>query len=187
MGNFILFFQSLFISIIFSSLFSRLLTSAPLITDNALLVLKRYCQDEVNEDLLYFVKLILFFCLKARSYLGMNTLRDMIFRRMNMRDKFLDILLDFTHNENLAVRNNAIRIAKSLHEKEEFKQSIEVRIIRVDEFNRNVRFVLATCIEIFETFNSTTTTRSTIRRREKNVKWRYMDRRFDSTLSSIIS
>ncbi len=32
-----------------SSLFSRLLTSAPLITDNALLVLKRYCQDEVNK------------------------------------------------------------------------------------------------------------------------------------------
>ncbi|CAF5152820.1 unnamed protein product, partial [Rotaria magnacalcarata] len=42
-----------------------------------------------------------------------------------MREKFLDILLDFTHNENLPVRNNAIRIAKSLHEKEEFKQSIE--------------------------------------------------------------
>lgn len=29
-------------------LFSRLLTSAPLITEKALLVLKRYCQDEVN-------------------------------------------------------------------------------------------------------------------------------------------
>jgi len=45
-----------------------------------------------------------------------------------MREKFLDILLDFTHNENVAVRNNAIRIAKNLHEKEEFKQSIEVNI-----------------------------------------------------------
>ncbi|CAF1253475.1 unnamed protein product [Adineta steineri] len=88
-------------------LFSRLLTSAPLITDNALLVLKRYCQDET--------------C----SYLGMNTLRDLIFRRMNMRENFLDILLDFTHNENISVRNNAIRIAKSLHDKEEFKQPIE--------------------------------------------------------------
>ncbi|CAF3368490.1 unnamed protein product [Rotaria sp. Silwood1] len=88
-------------------LFSRLLSTAPLITDNALLVLKRYCQDE------------------TRSYLGMNTLRDLIFRRINMREKFLDILLDFTHNENVSVRNNAIRIAKSLHEKEEFKQSIE--------------------------------------------------------------
>ena len=48
----------------------------------------------------------------------MNTLRDLIFRRINMREKFLDILLDFTHNENISVRNNAIRIAKNLHEKE---------------------------------------------------------------------
>lgn len=66
---------------------------------------------------------------QTRSYLGMNTLRDLIFRRMNMREKFLEILLDFTHNENSTVRNNAIRIAKNLHEKEEFKQSIEVRSI----------------------------------------------------------
>ncbi len=57
----------------------------------------------------------------------MNTLRDLIFRRINMREKFLDILLDFTHNENVSVRNNAIRIAKSLHEKDEFKQAIEVK------------------------------------------------------------
>lgn len=56
----------------------------------------------------------------------MNTLRDLVFRRMNMREKFLEILLDFTHNENITVRNNAIRIAKNLHDKEEFKQSIEV-------------------------------------------------------------
>ncbi len=64
---------------------------------------------------------------KTRSYLGMNTLRDLIYRRMNMREKFLDILLDFTHNENVSVRNNSIRIAKNLHDKEEFKQSIEVK------------------------------------------------------------
>ncbi|CAF4700807.1 unnamed protein product, partial [Rotaria sp. Silwood2] len=55
----------------------------------------------------------------------MNTLRDLIFRRINMHENFLDILLDFTHNENVCVRNNAIRIAKNLHEKEEFKQPIE--------------------------------------------------------------
>lgn len=48
---------------------------------------------------------------------------------MNMREKFLDILLDFTHHENVTVRNNAIRIAKNLHEKEDFKQAIEVRIV----------------------------------------------------------
>jgi symplekin len=108
-----------------SSLFSRLLTSAPLITDNALLVLKRYCQDEVNTR--FFVGKFELFDIQTRSYLGMNTLRDLIFRRINMREKFLEILLDFTHNENVSVRNNGIRIAKNLHEKEEFKQSIEVK------------------------------------------------------------
>ncbi len=98
-----------------------------MITDNALLVLKRYCQDEVNQKVFFSSFPRLIFYLQTRSYLGMNTLRDMIFRRMNMREKFLDILLDFTHNENVSVRNNAIRIAKNLHDKEEFKQSIEVR------------------------------------------------------------
>jgi len=57
---------------------------------------------------------------------------------MNMREKFLDILLDLTHNENISVRNNAIRIAKSLHEKEEFKQSIEVKIERINQFKLNI-------------------------------------------------
>ena len=60
----------------------------------------------------------------------MNSLRDLIFRRLNMREKFLDILLDFTHNENVSVRNNAIRIAKNLHEKEEFKQKSYNEILR---------------------------------------------------------
>ena len=57
----------------------------------------------------------------------MNTLRDLIFRRVNMREQFLAILLDFTHDEIVSVRNNAIRIAKSLHDKDEFRQPIEVR------------------------------------------------------------
>jgi hypothetical protein len=88
----------------------------------------------------------------------MNTLRDLIFRRINMREKFLDILLDFTHNENVSVRNNAIRIAKNLHEKEEFKQSIEVKIYKNKKIRIQIFLILATCIEIFKTFNSTTTT-----------------------------
>ena len=56
----------------------------------------------------------------------MNTLRDLMFRRENMREKFLNILLDFTHNEVASVTSNAIRIAKSLHEKEDLKPLIEV-------------------------------------------------------------
>jgi hypothetical protein len=58
----------------------------------------------------------------------MNTLRDLIFRRVNMREQFLGILLDFTHDESVSVRNNAIRIAKGLHNKDDFRQPIEVRI-----------------------------------------------------------
>ncbi len=89
----------------------------------------------------------------------MNTLRDLIFRRMNMREKFLDILLDFTHNENISVRNNAIRIAKSLHEKEEFKQPIEVNeFFKFKKERNSIEIFLATCVEVFKTFNSTTTT-----------------------------
>ena len=47
---------------VFSSLFSRLLTSAPLITDNALLVLKRYCQDEVRSRVNSFFRVNEFVC-----------------------------------------------------------------------------------------------------------------------------
>lgn len=54
-------FSSLDIHSSFSSLFSRLLTTAPLITDNALLVLRRYCQDEVNEQDDFDLNLISFF------------------------------------------------------------------------------------------------------------------------------
>ena len=72
----------------------------------------------------------------------MNTLRDLIFRRMNMREKFLDILLDFTHHDNIAVRNNAIRIAKNLHEKEEFKQAIEVKISQKRKQRELIGFVV---------------------------------------------
>jgi len=57
-----------------------------------------------------------------------------------MREKFLDILLDFTHNENVSVRNNAIRIAKNLHEKEEFKQSIEVKIKKINKLKLHICF-----------------------------------------------
>jgi hypothetical protein len=81
------------------------------------------------------LKEILSFFFKTRSYLGMNTLRDLIFRRINMREKFLDMLLNFTHHENVPVRNNAIRIAKNLHEKEEFKQSIEVKFESINKLN----------------------------------------------------
>ncbi|CAF3451513.1 unnamed protein product [Rotaria sp. Silwood1] len=91
----------------YDDLFTRLFMSAPLITYNALLILKRYCRDENHSDL------------------GMSILRNLIFQRIIIRDKCLNILLNFTHNENVSVRNKAIHIIKSLHEKNEYQQSIE--------------------------------------------------------------
>lgn len=88
----------------------------------------------------------------------MNTLRDLIFRRTNLREKFLEILLDFTHNETLSVRNNAIRIAKNLHERDEFKQSIEVTktsTIRIRLFS--LLFHSETRVEISQTFDRCST------------------------------
>jgi hypothetical protein len=92
---------------LFVSLFSRLITNVPLITKNALLILKRYCQNEVR--------------------IGMKILHDLIFRRIPMREQLLDILIDLTYNKSLAVRNNAIQFVKNFYEKNEFKQLIEGR------------------------------------------------------------
>ncbi|CAF0762345.1 unnamed protein product [Rotaria sordida] len=102
-------------------LFSRLFISAPLITDNALFILKQYCQDENH------------------SNLGMNILYKFICRRIIIREKCLDILLNFTHNENIFIRNNAIYIIKNLHEKKEFQQIIEEYALKCLTYLRTLR------------------------------------------------
>ncbi|CAF3578437.1 unnamed protein product [Rotaria sordida] len=102
-------------------LFSRLFISAPLITDNALFILKQYCQDENH------------------SNLGMNILHKLICRRIIIREKCLDILLNFTHNENISIRNNAIYIIKNLHEKKEFQQIIEEYALKCLTYLRTLR------------------------------------------------
>jgi hypothetical protein len=88
-----------------------------------------------------------------------------------MRDKFLDILLDFTHNDIVSVRNNAIHIAKNLHEKDEFKQSIEVQTCARTHTNERLSFsscLTATRIDVLETFDGRSTARGVVRRREEN-------------------
>lgn len=57
----------------------------------------------------------------------MKILYDLIFCRITIREQLLDILLDLTSNENISVRNNARHIVKNLSEKNEFKESIEVK------------------------------------------------------------
>jgi symplekin len=94
---------------LFLSFFSRLLTSVPLITDNALSILKRYCSDE------------------EKTNFGMNILYNLIIYRIPIREKCLDILINLIQNENNFIRNNAIDIVKNLYEKNQFKQLIEVK------------------------------------------------------------
>lgn len=88
-------------------LFSRLIMEAPNITPNAIEILKQYCQDD------------------TRIYLGMTTLKELIVKRPSMKMEFLDILLNFTSHEKLEVRNNAIRVVKKLHERNDLRDTIE--------------------------------------------------------------
>jgi symplekin len=88
-------------------LFSRLILEAPLITPNAVEILKKYCQDE------------------TRIYLGMTTIKEIILKRPNLKLEFLDILLNFTSHEKPEVRNSAIRVTKKLHERDDLQESIE--------------------------------------------------------------
>ncbi|GCC19433.1 hypothetical protein chiPu_0018379, partial [Chiloscyllium punctatum] len=62
-------------------LFTKLVLEAPCITDSALEVIRRYCED------------------KTRIYLGMSTLRDLIFKRPSKQLQYLHVLLDLSSHE----------------------------------------------------------------------------------------
>ncbi|CAL1546360.1 unnamed protein product [Lymnaea stagnalis] len=89
------------------SLFHRLLIEAPVITDNAMVVVKMYC------------------VIPEHTEAGMKTLSQLIINRPAHRIKFLDLLLDFTANEKLEVRNIAIKSAQKLHESGKMQAEIE--------------------------------------------------------------
>ena len=57
----------------------------------------------------------------------MSTLRDLIVTRYAQRQVLLNLLIEFTHNKNSAIRENAITICLKLHEREEFRNVIEVK------------------------------------------------------------
>ena len=56
----------------------------------------------------------------------MTTLKELILKRPCLKLEFLDVLLDFTSHEKVEVRNNAIRVTKTLHEVPDLNKPVEV-------------------------------------------------------------
>ena len=56
----------------------------------------------------------------------MTTLKELILKRPCLKLEFLDVLLDFTSHEKAEVRNNAIRVTKTLHEVPDLNKPVEV-------------------------------------------------------------
>ncbi|KAK5608570.1 hypothetical protein CRENBAI_023687 [Crenichthys baileyi] len=62
-------------------LFTKLVLEAPIITESALEVIRRYCEDE------------------SRVYLGMTTLKELIIKRPSRQFQYLHVLLDLSSHE----------------------------------------------------------------------------------------
>ncbi|XP_076441819.1 symplekin-like [Babylonia areolata] len=93
-------------------LFHRLILEAPIITDNAMQMVRRYC------------------FLADRTEAGMKTLRSLIVMRSKYRLGFLDIMLTFTASDRPEIRTPAIQTAQNLYENAQLKPNIEVYAIR---------------------------------------------------------
>ncbi|XP_056397138.1 symplekin [Hyla sarda] len=87
--------------------FTKVVLEAPLLTESALDVIRRYCEDE------------------GRSYLGMSTLRDLILTRPARQFQYLHLLLDLSSNEKDKVRQQSLLLIKRMYEKESLRQYIE--------------------------------------------------------------
>ncbi|XP_072300068.1 symplekin-like [Eucyclogobius newberryi] len=88
-------------------LFTKLVLQAPIITDPALEVIRRYCEDEF------------------RAYLGMTTLEELILNRPSRQFQCLHVLLDLSSHEKDKVRLTALGFLKRLYEKEHLTDYIE--------------------------------------------------------------
>ncbi|KAM9365977.1 symplekin [Pholidichthys leucotaenia] len=88
-------------------LFTKLVLEAPLITESALEVVRRYCEDE------------------SRVYLGMSTLKDLIIKRPSRQFQYLHVLLDLSSHEKEKVRNTALSFLKRMYEKDNLRDYIE--------------------------------------------------------------
>ncbi|KAM9440319.1 symplekin isoform 1-T1 [Clarias gariepinus] len=88
-------------------LFNKLVLEAPLVTESALEVIRRYCEDE------------------SRVYLGMPTLKDLILKRPSRQFQYLHVLLDLSSHEKEKVRSAALNIIKWMYEKDHLRDYIE--------------------------------------------------------------
>ncbi|XP_059163192.1 symplekin-like [Physella acuta] len=89
------------------SLFHRILMEAPVLTESAISVVKRY------------------YAIPKHTEAGMKTLSQLITHRPAHRVKFLDIVLDYTGSDKLEVRNIAIKSAQKLHASGKMQVEIE--------------------------------------------------------------
>ncbi|XP_068106179.1 symplekin [Hyperolius riggenbachi] len=87
--------------------FTKFVLEAPLLTEAALDVVRKYCEDE------------------GRSYLGMSTLRDLILMRPARQFQYLHLLLDLSSHEKDKVRQQALNLIKRMYEKDALRQYIE--------------------------------------------------------------
>ncbi|XP_073177491.1 symplekin isoform X2 [Lepidochelys kempii] len=88
-------------------IFTKVVLEAPLITESALEVIRKYCEDE------------------SRTYLGMSTLRDLIFKRPSRQFQYLHVLLDLSSHEKDKVRQQAILFIKRMYEKDQLREYVE--------------------------------------------------------------
>ncbi|KAI1903748.1 hypothetical protein AGOR_G00030410 [Albula goreensis] len=88
-------------------LFTKLVLEAPLITESALEVIRRYCEDE------------------SRVYLGMTTLKELIVKRPSRQFQYLHVLLDLSSHDKDKVRSNALTFIKRMYERDQLRDYIE--------------------------------------------------------------
>nr|XP_057938563.1 symplekin [Doryrhamphus excisus] len=88
-------------------LFTKLVLEAPIITESALEVIRRYCEDE------------------SRVYLGMTTLKELIIKRPSRQFQYLHVLLDLSSHEKEKVRTTALAFLKRMYEKDQLRDYIE--------------------------------------------------------------
>ncbi|XP_037542194.1 symplekin [Nematolebias whitei] len=88
-------------------LFTKLVLEAPIITESALEVIRRYCEDE------------------SRVYLGMTTLKELIIKRPSRQFQYLHVLLDLSSHEKEKVRSTALSFLKRMYEKDQLRDYIE--------------------------------------------------------------
>eukprot|EP00800_Vazella_pourtalesii_P018493 TRINITY_DN5968_c0_g1_i13.p1 TRINITY_DN5968_c0_g1~~TRINITY_DN5968_c0_g1_i13.p1 ORF type:complete len:778 (-),score=212.64 TRINITY_DN5968_c0_g1_i13:94-2427(-) len=88
-------------------LFSKLLLEAPRITENALVIVRQYCQDE------------------ARVSIGIGTLKELILSRPSSSGVYLQNLLELTTHDKEEVRKQAVSVTKALYTRESLQPLIE--------------------------------------------------------------